>query len=146
MLFDHCAECRRCCNIDAGSETLEVTLTAQEARRYNSICIESVCPHLGPHGCTLGAKKPFGCKLYPLSYNPRSRDFFFDTECPLQATYFEQLNTENSEATQHLSSVKQEILQLEASDPEFLAANFEVDEHYFQLVKIPRSRMPVRTE
>lgn len=30
MLFDHCAECQRCCNVEPGYPSLEITLTRKE--------------------------------------------------------------------------------------------------------------------
>ena len=65
MPFDHCAECRRCCFVEADYPPLEITLTQKEKKKYGSICIETDCPNLGPTGCVLGDTKPFSCKLYP---------------------------------------------------------------------------------
>ncbi len=137
MLFDHCAECRRCCNTEQGQAPLEITLTATEADQIGEFCLDGNCQYLGDKGCTLGSKKPFSCTLYPLSYNPKSRSFSFDTECPLMPEYFEQLSNPASEASQHLDLVAKQIQKLEKIDPEFLQTNYEIDIDYFDLKKLP---------
>ena len=137
MLFDHCAECKRCCNTEQGQAPLELTLTASENDNLGQFCVDGDCQYLGSKGCTLGAKKPFSCTLYPLSYNPKSRRFSFDTECPLMPIYFEQLSTPGSEASEHLAHVSSQIQKLEKVDPEFLQANYEIDIDYFDLKKLP---------
>ena len=137
MLFDHCAACQRCCVVDPGSPPLEVSLTTAESSRIGSVCIETSCENLGPTGCLMKDEKPFSCRLYPLSFDPGSRRFFYDSECPIMTTYVEQLHDNESEASHHLLSIKSEILKLEKSDPEFLARNHEVDVDYFDLIKLP---------
>ena len=82
-------------------------------------------------------EKPFSCSLYPLSFDPGSRRFFYDSECPIMDAYVEQLHDEDSEASHHLLSIKSEILRLEKTDPEFLTRNHEVDVDYFDLIKLP---------
>ena len=91
MLFDHCAECQRCCTIDDGHLPLEVSLTRVEKKKLGSVCIERSCEHLGDQGCTMGDDKPFACSLYPLSFDPVRRQFLYDTDCPLMPTYVKQL-------------------------------------------------------
>lgn len=137
MLFDHCAECQRCCHIEAGYPPLEITLTKKEKKTLGSVCIEQQCKHLGPTGCTMGDDKPFGCKLYPLSYNPKNKSFYFDADCPLMEAYIGELKVANSDASMHLESAQQVIFQLEKTDPQFLKSNHAVDEAYFDLRKIP---------
>lgn len=137
MLFDHCAQCQQCCTIDAGHPPLEVSLTQTETARLGSVCIIDNCTNLGPDGCVLGSEKPFGCTLYPLSYNPYSRDFFYDTECPLMPTYIAQLADAESEASQHLALMRQTIAVLEQHEPDYLLHNHEVDIDYFDLQKLP---------
>lgn len=137
MLFDHCAQCQRCCNVDAGFPPLEITLTAKEQKKLGSVCIETSCTHLGPKGCTMGENKPFGCTLYPLSYNPNNKSFYFDTDCPLMDDYFDSLAIKDSDANQHLSKVNEIIVQLEKTDPTFLQTNHEVDVSYFDLKRVP---------
>ena len=137
MLFDHCAACQRCCVVDPGNPPLEVTLTSAEASRIGSVCIETSCENLGPTGCSMKQEKPFSCRLYPLSFDPGSRHFFYDSECPIMDVYVEQLHDETSEASRHLQSIKSEILMLEKADPEFLARNHEVDVDYFDLLELP---------
>ena len=139
MLFDHCAECRRCCHVDAGYPSLEITLTKNEKQKYQHICIETNCDHLGAAGCTLADEKPFSCKLYPLVYDPEEREFFFDVECPLMPEYTKQLSDKNSEASHHLSALGQEIILLEKLDRKFLEMNFEIDTDYFELQALPVS-------
>jgi hypothetical protein len=39
----------------------------------------------------MGDDKPFGCKLYPLSYNPKNKSFYFDADCPLMDPYIDSL-------------------------------------------------------
>ena len=137
MLFDHCAECRRCCVVDAGHLPLEVTLTETETGRIGNVCIETSCSHLGPSGCTMGEDKPFACSLYPLSFNPYSRRFFFDSECPIMPAYIEQLHDKDSEASRHLVAIKAQVLKLEQTDQDFLTRNHDVDIDYFDLIELP---------
>lgn len=136
MLFDYCAECRRCCNVDSGEPSLEITLTAEERNRFGHICIERKCQHLGATGCTLEDAKPFSCKLYPLAYDPDRGDFYYDIECPLMPTYMSQLGDSQSEASTHLAAVRKEVLALEKYDPAFLKDNFLVDADYFELRRL----------
>ncbi len=137
MPFDHCAECKSCCNIEPGYPALEITLTKKETRRFGSICVQRSCTHLGPSGCTLGDDKPFGCKLYPLSYDPQNRALFYDRDCPLMPTYIRQLKDTRSEASLHLAGMRKEIKALEKSDPAFLERNFNVDTEFFDLKRLP---------
>ena len=136
MLFDHCAECQRCCNVETGYPPLEITLTKQEEKKLGSLCIQTQCDHLGAQGCTLGEDKPFGCTLYPLSYNPKKQNFYFDADCPLMDVYIQGLADKQSESSAHLAKVSLAVEKLEASDPVFLQQNFEVDKAYFDLKKI----------
>ena len=91
-LFDHCATCKSCCHVDVGAPPLEVHLTSTERRFMQPICITRRCKNLGAAGCTLGNSKPFGCDLYPLAYDPASKQFFLDSECPLAKRYADQLS------------------------------------------------------
>ena len=136
MLFDRCAECRRCCHVDADEASLEITLTAEERKAFGHLCLERECRHLGASGCTLGDAKPFSCQLYPLAYNPATRDFYYDVDCPLMPAYMSQLGDKRSEASTHLAAVRKEVLALEKSDPAFLKENFEVDTDYFELRRL----------
>jgi hypothetical protein len=138
LLFDYCAECRRCCNVDSAEPPLEITLTAEERKRLGHVCIERKCEHLGVTGCTLDESKPFSCKLYPLAYDPHTRDFYYDAECPLMPTYMSQLGDPQSEASLHLAGVRKELLELERCDPAFAQNNFAVDSDYFELRKLTR--------
>lgn len=136
MLFDHCAECQRCCNVESGYPPLEITLTQQEEKKLGSICIQVKCNHLGSNGCMLDEDKPFGCTLYPLSYNPQKQNFYFDADCPLMDVYVQDLADCQSEASAHLAKVSAGVSKLELTDPVFLQQNFEVDKAYFDLKKI----------
>ena len=137
MLFDHCAECKRCCVVDPGYPPLEVSLTRAEEKRFGSICIERKCLHLGKKGCRLGHNKPVSCSLYPLSFNPKQRTFSIDRECPLADTYLKQLKDVHSEASLHLSQMKEKILEIEKTERGFLRDNHAVDIDYFDLKKLP---------
>jgi len=137
MPFERCAECRLCCHVEEGYPPLEVTLTAHETKKFGSLCIETNCENLGPKGCTLGDNKPFSCKLYPLSYNPVKKRFFFDKDCPLMPEYIAQLSNPKSVASLHLNEVRSVIQTLETEDPEFLKTNHQVDIDYFNLEKLP---------
>jgi Fe-S-cluster containining protein len=142
VLFDHCAQCQRCCNVEAGYPPLEITLTATERKKLGSVCIETRCDHLGPAGCNMGDHKPFGCNLYPLSYNPNNKSFYFDTDCPLMDHYLIGLADVKSDASAHLQKARQEIVQLEKTDPAFLQLNHEVDVVYFDLKRITAVHFP----
>jgi len=133
MLFDHCAECQLCCRIDEGFPPLEITLNKSEKQNLGRLCITSTCKHLSAQGCTLEDDKPFGCQLYPLSYNPKTQDFFFDAACPLMPVYRQQLHDPNSEASHHLSRMTAVIQQLSQDEPAYLRRNFRVDSDYFDI-------------
>jgi hypothetical protein len=137
MLFDYCAECRRCCHVDPDYPPLEVTLTKSEKAKYRSVCIERECEYLGPSGCTLGNDKPFSCKLYPLAYNPKDGRFHYDDECPLMPEYVKQLSEPGSDALHHLNEVKSVIKKISISDTAFLKRNFAIDKGYFELKELP---------
>ena len=109
MLFDHCATCQRCCHVDPGFPPLEVTLTREEKKGLGSVCIENSCEHLGDAGCTLGDAKPLSCKLYPLAFNPKTKAFFFDIDCPLMPMYESQLQDPASEASNHLRQMSEAV-------------------------------------
>ncbi|MFZ4787642.1 MAG: hypothetical protein ACOYLL_06100 [Beijerinckiaceae bacterium] len=117
-------------------------MTQTETARLGSVCIEDNCANLGSNGCQLDDDKPFGCTLYPLSYNPHSRDFFFDSECPLMPTYIAQLADASSEASQHLAQMRQTITELEQKEPAYLLHNHMVDIDYFDLLKLPVQAPP----
>jgi Fe-S-cluster containining protein len=137
MLFERCAQCQRCCHVDPGYPALEVSLTQAETQQHGRICIETSCTHLGPEGCQLGDGKPLSCKLYPLSFEPESRTFHFDVDCPLKTLYFAQLSDPSSQASQHLVQMADAIRQLEHTDSPFLQDNFAIDSAYFELEALP---------
>ena len=144
MPFEHCSECKRCCNVDPGYAPLEITLTAKETKTYHSICIERHCQYLGKQGCTLGQAKPFSCKMYPLVYRPATQEFLYDTECPVMPKYIGQLKTAGSQANQHLAFIQKEIKALSQNDEDFLERNFGIDEQYFETKKLPLANIPTR--
>jgi Fe-S-cluster containining protein len=146
VLFDHCAKCQRCCNVESGYPPLEITLTQREEKRLGSICIQIKCDHLGNQGCTLGDDKPFGCTLYPLSYNPQKQNFYFDADCPLMDVYIQGLADSQSEASAHLAKVSAGVAKLEKTDPVFLQQNFEVDKAYFDLKKITPTKTKTKSK
>ena len=51
--------------------------------------------------------------------------------------YIEQLHEKDSEASQHLKSIKTQVRRLEKSDPAFLTRNHNVDIDYFDLIALP---------
>jgi len=144
MPFEHCSECKRCCNVDPGYAPLEITLTAKETKTYHSICIERHCQYLGKQGCTLGEAKPFSCKMYPLVYRPATQEFLYDTECPVMPKYIGQLKTAGSQANQHLAFIQKEIKALSQNDEDFLERNFGIDEQYFETKKLPLANISAR--
>jgi len=133
MLFDHCAQCRRCCHVDAGFPPLEVTLTAKERGSLGSVCIQTQCEHLGDTGCTLGHAKPLSCKLYPLAFDPKTEVFYYDSDCPLMPQYQFELQQPGSDASTHFAAMSTELQSLKKSDRKFLNANYKVDSDYFDL-------------
>jgi Fe-S-cluster containining protein len=141
MLFDHCAECQSCCRIDEGYPPLEITLSKAETKRMGRLCLESTCQFLGSSGCTLGHDKPLGCQLYPLSYDPKTENFFFDAACPLMPSYRQQLSEPGSEASLHLARMSHAIRQLAEVEPDFLQQNFKVDSEYFDIQPL-QTRQP----
>jgi len=51
--------------------------------------------------------------------------------------YIKQLKVPGSEAQSHLQAIKVSIEHLESKDPEFLINNFEIDQSYFEIKKLP---------
>ncbi len=139
MLFDYCAQCRMCCHVEPGYPPLEISLTEKELHHLGTVCIESECRFLGEQGCNLGNEKPFSCQMYPLAYNPKSQRFYFDSECPLMATYVDQLADPRSDASLHLAAIQKEIRTLSSENAAFLKQNFSVDSDYFALKQLPVS-------
>ncbi len=74
--------------------------------------------------------------MYPLAYDPRTRNFHYDVECPVMAEYTAQLGNPTSAASAHLARIQKEVLALEMKDPLFLENNFAVDSDYFELQKL----------
>jgi Fe-S-cluster containining protein len=136
LLFDHCAECQSCCNVDAGFGTLEITLTRDEAAVHKHLCIQDRCTHLGKQGCQLGDEKPLSCKLYPLSFDHQANQYYFDAACPLLPEYKRQLRKPDSEAAMHLKQMDHLLKQLIQTDEDFLKRNREVDLDFFELTLI----------
>lgn len=144
MLFEHCASCRSCCHVDAGFPPLEVTLTRQEKTTHGKLCIEDECRHLGQTGCSLGEAKPLSCQLYPLAFNPGTRAFYFDADCPLMPEYQRQLHDPRSAASVHLAQMSAALNQLAKTEPAYLRKNFQIDTDYFDLLPLA-SHVPGNT-
>ena len=138
MLFDHCAKCQSCCNVDAGYGSLEITLTQTEATVYKNLCIVDRCTHLGPKGCKLGEAKPLSCKLYPLSFDHLSNKYYFDAACPLLPEYKRQLKNPESEASTHLKKMHHQLMQLTETDEDFLKRNHQIDLEFFELMPLAK--------
>ncbi|MEY4318338.1 MAG: hypothetical protein RI902_2146 [Pseudomonadota bacterium] len=146
MPFHQCAECRRCCNVDPAYPPLEITLTAKEQNSIGDLCIHGDCEYLGPQGCVSGEAKPLSCKLYPLAYNPKSKIFYYDVDCPLMPEYIEQLKQPDSVASQHFTAMRTEIDLLAKSDESFLKRNYGVDSEYFELKRLPNQAAKKETK
>lgn len=136
MLFDHCAKCQSCCNVDSGFGTLEITLTQKETKVFRHLCIEDRCEYLGEKGCTLGDSKPLSCKLYPLSFDPQVKKYYFDAACPLLPEYKRQLKDSDSDASKHFREMNTLIEEMAVVDPKFLSRNHEIDLDFFELVPL----------
>ena len=136
MLFDHCAQCQSCCHVESGYGPLEITLTQKESKRFRHLCIEDRCEYLGPKGCILGDQKPLSCKLYPLSFDPEDKQYYFDAACPLLPEYKRQLNDPFSDATKHMLEMNRLLLDSSVADKSFLKRNREIDLDFFELVPV----------
>jgi Fe-S-cluster containining protein len=136
LLFDHCAECQSCCNVDAGYGSLEITLTKDETTKLKHLCIEDRCTHLGAQGCKLGDSKPLSCKLYPLSFDPQAHSYYFDAACPLLPEYKRQLKQPDSDAALHLKEMNRLLLALSQTDAAFLKQNHAIDRDFFDLTPL----------
>ena len=110
------------------------------------LCLHGDCEYLGPNGCVSGEAKPFSCKLYPLAYNPKSKIFYYDVECPLMTEYIQQLKQPDSVASKHLSAMRSEIDMLAKSDQSFLQRNYGVDSEYFELKRLPNQAAKKETK
>jgi Fe-S-cluster containining protein len=117
---------------------LEITLTQHESIRHQHLCIEDRCQHLGNQGCTLGDDKPLSCKLYPLSYDHQSDQYYFDAACPLLPEYTRQLQDPQSDASAHLHEMNRQLTQLAAVDSDFLKRNHAIDLDFFELVPVTK--------
>ena len=136
LLFDHCAKCQSCCNVDAGYGTLEITLTQEEAAAHQNLCIEDTCTHLGGQGCKLGDDKPLSCKLYPLSFDHKAKQYYFDAACPLLPEYRRQLKDPDSDAALHFKKMDHLLMRLIDTDADFLKRNHEIDLDFFELTPL----------
>jgi Fe-S-cluster containining protein len=138
LLFDHCAECQSCCNVDAGYGSLEITLTRNETSVIKHLCIEDRCTHLGTQGCELGDSKPLSCKLYPLSFDHKAKKYYFDAACPLLPEYKRQLKNPDSDAATHLKTMHHLLMELTQTDTDFLKRNHQVDLDFFELTPLTK--------
>lgn len=120
-LFDRCAECRECCkSIDS---YLHIHVFAHEPELQRRLAESGQdtakiviapgheCVFLGPHGCTLGAMKPFHCRFYPLFLLPGDA-IGIDVGCRCSQEYIAQLGDPFSDASMHLINSKREIAKL----------------------------------
>ena len=140
LLFDYCAKCQSCCHVEDGYGNLEITLTQKESKRFQKLCIEDQCEHLGTKGCTLGDQKPLSCKLYPLSFDPDTQKYFFDADCPLLPEYKRQLKDPNSDASHHMNEMNAILFDRSVVDEPFLRRNRKIDVSFFDLVPISKPR------
>jgi hypothetical protein len=81
-----------------------------------------------------------------LAYNPKSKIFYYDVDCPLMPEYIEQLKQPNSVASQHFSAMRTEIDLLAKSDESFLKRNYGVDSEYFELKRLPNQAAKKETK
>ena len=84
----------------------------------------------------MGDDKPLSCKLYPLSYDPKTKKYYFDAACPLLHEYKRQLKNPNSEATLHIKKMDHLLTQLIHTDSDFLNRNHEIDLDFFELTPL----------
>jgi hypothetical protein len=75
--------------------------------------------------------------MYPLSYDPRHRQYSLDVECPLALGYLEDFADPETAAGKHLRQAMETIQQLEISEPGFLLENHAIDSEFFDLQRIP---------
>jgi len=136
-LFDYCAVCRKCCHVEEGYPPLRIPLLPAERISIKSLEIKKNCRFLSNTGCVKGAEKPFACSQYPLSYDPDTRHFFFDSDCPLFEVYRSQLDTPGSAARSHFLSVLSRLKTLEKTNFGYLKQNFSLDADYFDLLPLP---------
>jgi len=140
LLFDHCAKCQSCCRVEDAYGSLEITLTQIESKRFRNLCIEDHCEYLGTKGCTLGDQKPLSCKLYPLSFDPDTKKYFFDVDCPLLTEYKRQLKDPKSDASQHMREMNTLLFDRSVVDEDFLRRNRQIDVSFFDLIPISKPR------
>ena len=108
---------------------------------FRHLCIEDQCEHLGEKGCNLGDRKPLSCQLYPLSFDPQLKKYYFDAACPLLPEYKRQLKDSGSDASNHFREMNMRIEEMAVVDPKFLSRNHEIDLDFFELVPL---RQPSR--
>jgi hypothetical protein len=108
---------------------------------FRHLCIEDQCEHLGAKGCNLGDGKPLSCKLYPLSFDPELKKYYFDAACPLLPEYKRQLKDSDSDASNHFREMNTLIEEMAVVDPKFLSRNHEVDVDFFELVPLRQPKL-----
>ncbi len=123
--FFRCKNCKRCCSCP--DEPIDILICAHEPklRQYlavgDSFTIEphEPCRFFGGEGCTLGSKKPFHCRLYPLAVLPDGL-LGIDRRCPYANEYVLQLCVPRSDAYRHLEKIKKEIRLLNGEERRIL--------------------------
>lgn len=78
------------------------------------------CPFLSDEGCTLGAIKPFMCRLYPLLLL-KDGSLGVDPACTLSGEYIGQLHDPASDARRHFEAMKAEAALLSDKEKAMLA-------------------------
>lgn len=136
-LFEYCAVCRKCCHVEEGYPPLRIPLLPAERISIRSLEIKKNCRFLSNTGCVKGAEKPFACSQYPLSFDPETNRFFFDSDCPLFEVYRSQLSTPDSPARSHFLLVLSRLQELKKTNPGYLKRNFALDADYFDLLPLP---------
>jgi hypothetical protein len=71
-----------------------------------------------------------------LSFDPKAKNYYFDTACPLLPEYKRQLNNPNSDAALHIKKMDHLLMQLIHTDADFLKRNHEIDLDFFELTPI----------
>jgi len=84
-----CQRCGKCCN-----SPLPIILTKEDQKNTEVIKKSSTwygfkvlkgngkCPFFEKRGCKIYSKRPSVCKAYPFHYDPFTKKFYFDENCP----------------------------------------------------------------
>jgi Fe-S-cluster containining protein len=119
--FDRCKNCKVCCYQKKGR--VEVYICKYESTLKNYLLElnqytdkilfgpEEKCKFLGEDGCSLGDIKPFQCRLFPLSLLSDG-SLGIEPLCPCSDEYLSQLHFPQSDASNHLKTMKKELFLL----------------------------------